>query len=188
MSRRSRTSTSRPALARYAAHARPLCPPPTTITSRLVVLTEAEASATRRPASPARKLTRPGHRPSTPARSGPSASRTRTVPRPPRPLRDLAGSERPELVLQTHELRGARGRRDQRLRRREPVRRHVRELVEVPAVGSDRAVRSHRHLDAGLGRQAHRIELRPPEPLELRADLRRELRVLRQLLGGVARS
>src|SRR5213593_1178767 len=39
MSRRSSTSTSRPALARYAAHASPLWPPPITTTSRSNALT-----------------------------------------------------------------------------------------------------------------------------------------------------
>src|SRR5262245_51628799 len=40
-SRFSRTSTSRPALARYAAHARPLWPPPMMTTSRSNTPTEA---------------------------------------------------------------------------------------------------------------------------------------------------
>ncbi len=51
----------------------------------------------------------------------------------------------------------------------------------------DRGVGAHRDLDPRLGGKPHRVELRPAEPLELLADLRCELLVVGQLLGGVAR-
>ena len=98
----------------------------------------------------------------------------------------LPGLERAEPVLPAHQL----GRRQragvQRLLGREPVVRHVRSSLRFQPCGITAASVPSATLTPASAASSHRVELRAAQPLELLADLGRELLVVGKLLGGVA--